>query len=200
MPAGDPSQGGATSAVLQYALALQALDHDVLIIGPQPSDSVTTEVKSYFDAVCPRFHLRGRAVLLPQNAAPYGLAESDLADFVHRSSVLINLSGRWHDPQRYGEIPLRIYLDMDPGFTHIWHEQGPDVGLAGHTHHASVGAALADPAELGVLTFSDVDDAARAIADVDRYYDRHALAARRIAQEHLDGRLVAGELTAWVRS
>ncbi len=36
-------------------------------------------------------------------------------------------------------IAVRLYVDLDPGFTQLWHSTGVDVGLPGHTHFATVG-------------------------------------------------------------
>jgi hypothetical protein len=38
---------------------------------------------------------------------------------------------------------VRLYLDLDPGFTQLWQSaEGIDMGFAGHTHFATVGLAL----------------------------------------------------------
>jgi glycosyltransferase involved in cell wall biosynthesis len=46
----------------------------------------------------------------------------------------------------------------------------------------------------GVVPFSDLDGAARALAAVERDYDEHSQAARAIAEEHFDAAVVLGEL------
>lgn len=46
------------------------------------------------------------------------------------------------------------------------------------------------PTGEGLLTFRDADEAAAAVTTVASDYDRHAAAARRIAEEHLDARTV----------
>lgn len=142
MIAGDPGQGGATWAVMQYVLGLQSLGHDVLVIDPIDGSDVSTDVANYFDLIVAEFGLVGRAALMPTGTAPHGVDVHELEAFIDRSTVLINLSGRWRDRERFERIPVRIYLDLDPGFTQLWHEQGGDVGLAGHTHHVTVGARL----------------------------------------------------------
>jgi hypothetical protein len=42
-------------------------------------------------------------------------------------------------------IAVRAYVDLDPAFSQLWHEQGVDVRFAGHTHYATVGQALGRP-------------------------------------------------------
>jgi hypothetical protein len=40
---------------------------------------------------------------------------------------------------------LRVYLDLDPGFTQAWHAQGIDVGLDGHDKFVTVGRSIGQP-------------------------------------------------------
>jgi hypothetical protein len=46
------------------------------------------------------------------------------------------------------------------------------------------------PCGEGLFAFRTIDDAAAALQEIQRDYQRHCLAARRIAEEHLDARLV----------
>src|SRR5204862_5554120 len=39
-------------------------------------------------------------------------------------------------------IPVRAYLDLDPGFNQVWGETGEDAGFDGHTHFVTVGQAI----------------------------------------------------------
>ena len=104
-------QGGATWAVLQYALGLRRLGHDVSLWDPAPDEP-------YLRDVLGRFGLA------------FGAGEAD---------VLLNASGVLRD---FEHIPVRAYLDLDPGFTQLWHEQGEDVGIEGHTHLVTIGRGL----------------------------------------------------------
>jgi hypothetical protein len=138
MLAGDPGQGGATWATLQYALGFQHLGHDVVVVDPIERDG--HDVRAYFDQVVRRFRLR--AALVRPDGTTHGLAADDLAAATRRAWLLVNLSGRWRDADAFATIPVRLYVDMDPAFTQLWHEQGADVGLSHHTHHVTVGAEL----------------------------------------------------------
>lgn len=144
MVAGDPHQGGATWATLQYVIGLGQLGHDVVVVDPVPTRPISSEVVAYFDDVCDRFALHGRAALLPVGGAPHGMSADDLAAALRTAGLLVNLSGRWRDHEVAGQIPVRVYVDLDPAFTQLWHEQGADVGLDHHTHHVTVGAGVAD--------------------------------------------------------
>jgi aminoglycoside/choline kinase family phosphotransferase len=119
MVAGDPHQGGATWAVLQYALGLRRLGHEVTLV--EPVASPTAEQRAYFGAVTSGIDAR------LGGAAP----EAD---------VLLNVSGMLRDGIE--RIPIRVYVDLDPVFNQLWHIQGIDAGFEGHTHYASVGLRL----------------------------------------------------------
>jgi hypothetical protein len=123
--AGEPPQGGATWAVLQYALGLERLGHEVFVV--QPVDEESPEMAAYFDRIVSEF--RVRAVLLRRGQPCPSVPGTD---------VLINISGMLRDVA-LESIPIRVYLDLDPVFNQLWNLQGVDAGLDGHTHYATVG-------------------------------------------------------------
>ena len=128
--AGVPHQGGATWAALQWVLGLRALGHEVVVVEqlPGPADPVQREYARTID------RQTGVTVLLLEHAGP----PPELAPL----DLLVNLSGVLRDERLLDLVPRRLYVDLDPGFTQVWHAQGADVGLDGHTHHATVGLAL----------------------------------------------------------
>ncbi len=121
MVAADPHQGGATWAVLQYVLGLEQLGHEVWLVDPADPSG---DVQAYFRAL----DLGPRAFL--------GDYDGPLPD------VLLNVSGMLRDERVLGRTPIRVYLDLDPVFNQLWHAQGVDVGLEGHTHYVTVGRHL----------------------------------------------------------
>jgi hypothetical protein len=130
--AGQPNQGGATWAVLQWVLGLRALGHRVTVVEQLPAPS-TREQASYARTV---ERQTGVATLL------FSGPSADLARAVGPVDLLVNLSGVLRDPALLAVAPRRLYVDLDPGFTQVWHAQGADVGLDGHTDHATVGLRL----------------------------------------------------------
>jgi hypothetical protein len=138
MVAGDPGQGGATWAVLQYVLGLQRLGHDVRLVEPVPD--LRPEVVAYFQDVVSAFELQGRAALLVA-----GTRETVGAsyDSLLGADVLLNVSGMLQEEQVLGEVPARVYLDLDPAFNQLWHAvEGIDMRFDGHTHFVTVGQAI----------------------------------------------------------
>jgi hypothetical protein len=155
MIAGDPFQGGATWAVLQYVLGLRALGHDVFLIEPVASDSLRpggtpllqTDNARYFRDVVMMFGLADRAALLQAgHRATVGLPYEVLDDLCRSADLLFNISGMLSDQRLTDSIPRRLYLDLDPAFNQLWKAvDGIDVGFEGHTHFASIGTAIGTP-------------------------------------------------------
>jgi hypothetical protein len=140
MLAGVPGQGGATWSVLQYLLGLRRLGHDVWLVEPV----ATLEVPSmrFFDAVVAEFRLAGRAALLETGTTDtHGLAYREVRDAAAGADLLINISGLLRDDALRDEIPVQVYLDLDPAFNQIWHDQGVDVGFDGHHRYLTIGRA-----------------------------------------------------------
>lgn len=135
MVAGDPRQGGATWAVLQYVRGLERLGHEVLLV--EPVAALRPDAVDYFASL----RLPRAALLVERTGETVGLPYGELAAF--GPQVLLNLSGLLRDPVLRAAAPTRVFVDLDPAFVQAWHAQGVDVGLDGHTHFATVGAALA---------------------------------------------------------
>jgi hypothetical protein len=125
MVAADPHQGGATWAVLQYALGFRRLGHKVQIIEKVPWPS--GEQKAYFESVMRRFDLSGELTTEVDRLQGYDL--------------VLNISGRL-PADTIASIPTRVYLDLDPAFNQLWHAEGIDRGLDGHTHFVTVGQSI----------------------------------------------------------
>jgi len=154
MIAGDPYQGGATWAVLQYLLGLRQLGHDVHFVEPIAADklqphgaglSCSTNA-AYFRAVMRQFDLESHAaLLLAGTKQTVGLSYDSLRSVAAGSDCLINISGMLADPALTQAIPVRVYLDLDPGFNQLWcAAEGINVGFEGHTHFVTIGPALGD--------------------------------------------------------
>ena len=126
MVAADPHHGGATWAVLQYVLGLEQLGHDVWLVDPgepqgQASGLSLGRSGRYFADL-----QLGQQAFLGHYPGPV-------------PDLLLNISGMLRDERVLERTPIRVYLDLDPVFNQLWHMQGVDVGLDGHTHYATVG-------------------------------------------------------------
>ena len=152
MVAGDPHQGGATWAVLQYLIGLRGLGHTVCLVEPMERKQVRPEGGGladsvnarYFGAVMRRYpHAERAALLLADTRETAGSSYAALREFASTADVLINVSGLLTDAALIESIPVRVYLDLDPAFNQLWHAvEGIDRHLSGHTHFATVADAI----------------------------------------------------------
>jgi hypothetical protein len=145
MVAGDPHQGGATWAVLQYVLGFQRLGHDVLLLEQlEPgADGAGSASVAYFRELAASFGLEDSAALLAAGGSETaGLSYERLREFCAHADLLVNVSGLLTDRELLGAIPVRVYLDLDPAFNQLWHATGIDMRFGGHTHFVTVGQAI----------------------------------------------------------
>ena len=138
MVAGVPGQGGWVWAVLQWVLGLRQLGHDVLLV--EPVDRIEPATRAAFATVAEQFGLEGAATMVTPRHQAAGLDFDRVADWCRRADLLVNIAGVLRDGELFEPIPARAYVDVDPGFTQLWHQSdGIDMGLAGHTAHFTVG-------------------------------------------------------------
>jgi hypothetical protein len=152
MIAADPYQGGATWAVLQYLLGLRRLGHDVFFVESVQDKSLKPAAKplehtvnaAYFRQVMTDFGFADNAALLRAGTSEtVGLSYSRLRESAGRADLLINIAGLLTDAELFGRIPTRVYLDLDPAFTQLWHAvQGIDMRFDGHTQFVTIGCAI----------------------------------------------------------
>lgn len=140
--AAAPGQGGAAWALLQWVLGFRALGHEVWVAEPLPAALSKGAPRGsrqarYFRSVTRRFGLASRAGLI--EADKFKLTREDPPGFARECDLLVDMSGVLSGSELMQEIPVRLYVDLDPGFTQLWHTAGEDVGLNGHTHYATVG-------------------------------------------------------------
>lgn len=97
--------------------------------------------RAAFDAAMAEFALRGALLCLDGagGARVHGMALDELLARAGDSALLVNLGGhlRW-DPL-LSRLRPRAFVDLDPGFTQIWHAEGRDIGVAEHDLHFTVG-------------------------------------------------------------
>jgi hypothetical protein len=141
--AGVHAQGGATWAVAQYALGLEDLGHDVLVVEPSERDPA---VSAYFARATAALGLVGRAALVHPDRSATGLDYAAVRAWARTSDVLFNLAGVLRDEELCGPVPRRVYVDLDPGFTQLWQAvEGIDMGFSGHDRFVTVGQAFGTP-------------------------------------------------------
>lgn len=151
--------GGNTWAFLQYVLGFRRLGFEVLYveeIAPErcvdaewtPAPLACSYNARYLHTVAERFGFATHFALWSTAAANarVGVPHTEVVAFARTADAVVNLSGRLHDADVLGAVRKRIYVDLDPGFTQIWHAQyGVDMNFAGHDAHFTVGLCLGTP-------------------------------------------------------
>ena len=144
--------GGEAWVRLSWIRGLQKLGFDVFFIEQIDSHNCvdgagksTPFEKSanleYFRRVTGDFDLAGRAALVCDGGKEvFGLSRQQLMDVADSAALLINISGHLEAPFLMDRICYKAYIDIDPGYTQIWHELGYDgARLAGHDAYFTIG-------------------------------------------------------------
>lgn len=141
MLAGDPHQGGASWAVLQYLIGLERLGHEVAFVEPIAAGRAAG-AEPYFRHVLAEAGVNRATLVVHDNGSPVVWGCDEVRAWSMRADVLLNLAGALTEKSIFESVPLRIYVDLDPAFTQLWHATGIDMRFADHTHFATVGQAV----------------------------------------------------------
>lgn len=101
----------------------------------------------YFADVMRTFGLERCSTLLCDDGIGHGLCRRDLLDVAEDADVLVNISGHLTLEPVLRRVRRKAYIDLDPGFTQIWHAQGVgELALSSHDFHFTVGENIGTPA------------------------------------------------------
>ena len=139
--ANKPGNGGEAWVRMSWVDGLRRCGLDTWFVeelSPTAWGEATVRGVEWFDEVRDRFGLGDRAVLIDADTGrvlrgPPSLPEGDL---------LVNISGHARSAAVLASCRRRAYVDLDPGYTQVWHVQGADIGLDRHDVHFTVGLNL----------------------------------------------------------
>jgi len=143
--AAKPGNGGEAWVRLSWVLGLRKLGFDAWLV--EEVDAAAEDAgREFFAATVDRFGLGERSLLVGPDETTGPLQRSELGDLAASSVALVNVSGNLRDPALLAAFPCRAYVDLDPGFTQLWHAEG-QLGdqLERHETHFSVGLNLGAP-------------------------------------------------------
>ena len=136
--ANKAGHGGSAWVRMSWAEGLARLGFDVLFVerlnAPAPASA-----RAAFDVAMRGAGLTGSAALLDGDAV-HGMSREELLDRAAGAELLVNISGHLRDAELLRAARVKVFVDLDPGYTQVWAHEGHDVGLAGHDHHFTVGA------------------------------------------------------------
>lgn len=151
-----PYAGGHTWFVLQYLLGFRQLGWEVTLVdrldtgmchdrAGAPCSPWRSINLAYLTEVMERFGMAdGWAVLLPDGEAA-GLGRAEVERRLASSDLLLNVMGYLDDEDLLAASPLRVFLDVDPGFGQMWRELDLADLFAGHDRFVSVGLNVGSP-------------------------------------------------------
>ena len=151
--ANKAGNGGAAWVPLSWVRGLEKLGFDVWFVEELRVPQGVTEAPSgqthdpfgYFRHVVEKFGLTPRAALIVEGEVAVGPSIEELRD-IAAGSVLVNIGGHLTDQRLWPLFRSRVMVDLDPGFSQIWHAKGEAGDRVGaHDLHFTVGENIGRP-------------------------------------------------------
>jgi hypothetical protein len=138
--AAKPGNAGGGWERLSWAVGLRRLGFDVLFVEECVGVPSATAL-DWFDT-CARFFRFDRQAAIFDHGSDWsqGRSRDDLRQFAAASDLLVNLSGNLTVPQLVEAVGTTAYIDVDPGFTQIWHaDPATPYAVPRHDHYFTIG-------------------------------------------------------------
>ena len=152
-----PHHGGHTWVFLQYLLGFRDLGWDVLFLdrlepgmcvddSGRPAPLHTSANLRYLRTVMDGFGFADSWGLLYDGGREVvGRARDEVLNRARRSALLLNVMGFLDDEEVLAAAPLRVFLDIDPGFGQMWQVLGLHEPLRGHDRYVTIGERIGAP-------------------------------------------------------
>ena len=151
-----PFHGGHAWAILNWVLGFRSLGWRVLLLdrldasmfcdeAGRPATPETAVNTRYFVDLVREFGLENDAALLLDGGQTVGLPRQAVLERARSSAFLFNVMGFIDDEDVLAAVPLRVFLDIDPGFPQMWRELGLHDAFAGHDRFVTVGLNIGKP-------------------------------------------------------
>jgi hypothetical protein len=162
--ANKPRNGGNARMVLNWLEGLRQLGVEVFFIEQIRSANCVSEAhepappeaslnRTYFHEITSAHGFCENAALICggnngfDSATIYGSTHAELRDLAADADLLINISGHLSIPVLKDAFRRKAYVDLDPGYTQMWHAQGSGAArLEGHDLYFTVGQRVGTPA------------------------------------------------------
>ena len=143
--ANKAGQGGEAWVRLNWVLGFRKLGFEVLFV-EQLAAGAPKSGADFFHATMQRHGLLESSALLGDGRALCGIEFPRVLEFAASADALINISGHLTLDAVFERVARRVYVDIDPGFTQIWHAQGAKgLGIARHNFHFTIGENIGTP-------------------------------------------------------
>ena len=138
--AAKPGNAGGAWERFSWAVGLRRLGFDVLFV-EECVGVPSAAALDWFDG-CAAFFGFGREAVLIDRASgwAHGRSRDELRQFAAASDLLVNLSGNLTVPDVFEVVGTTAYVDVDPGFTQIWHaDPTTRYAVPRHDHSFTIG-------------------------------------------------------------
>jgi len=147
--ANKPGNGGEAWVRTTWVRGLERLGIDVRFVevlsGAAWGDAAPACVE-WSTRTLRRFGIAERSVLVDADDGGLIAGPRRVLEELHEGAdLLVNISGHLRSGPVFERCRRRAYVDLDPAYTQIWHDQGADLGIAEHDSHFSVGLNLGRP-------------------------------------------------------
>jgi hypothetical protein len=149
--------GGSIWTRMSWAEGLRSLGHEVVFLeqlheqaavdrAGQPAAAERSANAEVFETTMAQFHFADASALLGDDCRVLrGIDGRELRERCRDADLLVNISGHLREPGLLALPRLRAFIDLDPGYTQIWCQEGREIGLHGHELHFTVGANVGSP-------------------------------------------------------
>jgi hypothetical protein len=155
--------GGEAWVRLSWVLGLEKLGCDVSFV-EQIDPDVCVDAdgavapfersvnRAYFEAVTREFGLADATLVYGDGTETSGLSLEELRALAGSADLLVNISGHLRLASLMSALKRKAYVDLDPGFTQLWHAGGdPGAVIGGHDRYFTVGENIGT-AQCGIPT------------------------------------------------
>ena len=143
--ANKPLSGGEAWVRMSWALGLRRLGYEVVFVEQVAAPMDTPANRDYFREVVAAHGLAERSALVRgEGAATDGMPWDELLETASRADLLVNISGHLTLAPLFERIRRKAYVDIDPGYTQIWHASGA-VPIEGHDVHFTIAENIGRP-------------------------------------------------------
>lgn len=143
--ANKPGSAGEAWVRMSWVRGLQELGIDVRFVEELAADHPDPHSVAWFEDVVERFGMSEAATLLHRGEAIVGPSVEGLTALAPEAT-LVNISGHLGSSGLRDAFRRRVLIDIDPGFTQFWHEEGlAGANVAGHDLHFTIGELIGTP-------------------------------------------------------
>ncbi len=142
--AAKPGNAGGVWERLSCAEGLRRLGYDVTFL-EEVSERPSAAAEAWFSTSMREFGIR-EAAMVARDGWALGGDRDGLRRSIGDASILINLSGNLTSPDLLEAAPQTAYVDVDPGYTQVWHAD-PSIPFTvpRHDHYFTIGENIGRP-------------------------------------------------------